>query len=119
MLTIEELREILKLPIDDFKMDSSNSFELKLIFRNNDVGRIFNPMIKSVSRDGIIDTSRIKWGPIFEHYKVEIERCIPDFNPGSTLSPLKYKSVIVRDLNGHQIAVYNMDYVHPHWVLVL
>ena len=73
MFTIEELREILKLPIDDFKIDSLNSFELKLIFRNNDVGRIFNPMIKSISRDTIIDTSRIKWGAIFEHYKLEIE----------------------------------------------
>lgn len=59
MLTIEELREILKLPIDDFKIDSLNSFELKLIFRNNDVGRIFNPTINSNSPDSAIDTSRI------------------------------------------------------------
>jgi hypothetical protein len=118
MIDLEELRRLLKLPIDDFEFKDSNHFELRLMFRKQDIGEILNPKLVSSFKNGIIDTSRIKWGPIYYFYKEEIKSCLPIVDYNRIVSPLKYKSVVVRDKDGNHEEIYNLEYEHPSWIIV-
>jgi hypothetical protein len=34
------------------------------------------------------------------------------------MSPLKYKSVLIREKKGNHEEIYNVEYEHPTWILI-
>jgi hypothetical protein len=118
MIDLQELRCLLKLPIDDIEFDDSNPLDIKLKFRNEYVGVILNPELNSSLKNLVINTNRINWGPIFNYYQEDIQNCLPRVEFDFIMSPLKYKSVLIREKKGNHEEIYNVEYEHPTWILI-